>query len=500
LTPLFGTETEYGISVEGKGAGDLMAESRALVNAYSGRFASPWYYRGEDARNDMRGFHADRLSYDPEDAKFDDPGAPPLPAEQERADHVLVNGARLYNDHGHPEYSTPECSTLLDLVAHDRAGERIVLACAKSRTESGAGRVRIYKNNTDYHGSSYGTHENYLMSRGRPFGEVLANFLPFFVTRIVFAGAGKVSSDSVHVDAPFQLSQRADFFTEEASVDTLHRRPIFNTRDEPHADPRLWRRLHVICGDANLSEFATAIKIGTTALVARLTEQGWSADIGLKSPVAAMQSISRDQSYRWIVETDALKTIGAVDLQRIYLTAAKERFAGEGGDVDWTLSAWETTLDALARDPMELADRLDWVARRSLLDEFREAESLRWDDDLLLSLDLEYANVDPDDGLRFALEAGGHLMRLTTDEDVDRAMRAAPSDTRAAIRGAFVEKFAENIGVAGWNCVVLRNEGESWLAELDNYLSPAVVAPALAEIRDADGIESLLRHFRKQGK
>ena len=159
--PLFGIETEYGIAVEGKGAGDLVAESRAVVRAYPGMAAGPWYYRGEDSRNDMRGFHVDRLSQDPEDAKFDAPDHKPLPVEEERADRILVNGARLYNDHGHPEYSTPECRTLLDLVTHDKAGERIVLAAARARMEqAGVGRIDIYKNNTDHHGSSYGTHEN----------------------------------------------------------------------------------------------------------------------------------------------------------------------------------------------------------------------------------------------------------------------------------------------------------------------------------------------------
>jgi Pup amidohydrolase len=498
--PLFGTETEYGISVEGKGANDLVAESRALVNAYKGRYAAPWYYRGEDSRRDMRGFHADRLSYDPEDAKFDDPAAPPLPAEQERADHVLTNGGRLYNDHGHPEFATPECANLLDLVTCDRAGERIVLECARARAQSGAGAIRIYKNNTDYHGSSYGTHENYLMSRERPFGEVLANFLPFFCTRIVYTGAGKVGSDAKGREPNFQLSQRADYFTEEASVDTLHRRPIFNTRDEPHADPREWRRLHVICGDANLCEYATALKVGTTALVVRLTESGWTAPIRLKAPVAAIQSISRDQTYKWIVETDALRTIGAVDIQRTFLAAAKDRFAGEDGDVAWTLKEWESTLDALERDPNSLMDRIDWVARRTLIDEYRESEGLKWDDDHLLSLDLEYANVDPDEGFRTALEEGGHMVRLSTDAGVELAMSRAPQDTRAALRGAFVERFAENIGVLGWNSVVLRNAGESWMAELDNYLTPSSVAPALAQIRAAADIESLLQKFREQGK
>ncbi|MGI4788476.1 MAG: proteasome accessory factor PafA2 family protein, partial [Janthinobacterium lividum] len=213
--PLFGTETEYGIAVEGKGASDLLAESRAVVKAYAGKIACPWYYKGEDPRNDMRGFHVDKLTVDPEDAKFDAPNQKMLPVEEERADRVLINGARFYNDHGHPEYSTPECASLLDLVAHDKAGEKIVLAAAKARMEKpGVGQVHIFKNNTDFHGSSYGTHENYLIPRETPFPELLSGLLPFFATRILYAGAGKMGIEPRGDQSIYQISQRADFFTE----------------------------------------------------------------------------------------------------------------------------------------------------------------------------------------------------------------------------------------------------------------------------------------------
>jgi len=227
--PLFGIETEYGIFVEGKGASDLMEESRVLVRAYPGKSASPWYYQGEDPRNDVRGFHVDRLAQDPDDALLDAPARKQLPVQEERADRVLTNGARLYNDHGHPEYATPECGSLHDLVTHDKAGERVILAAAKARMEdtgARAGRIRIFKNNTDFHGSSYGTHESYLTSRDIAFADLLAGLLPFFVTRIIYAGAGKLGVEPNGSPSVYQLSQRADFFTEEASVDTLYRRPL----------------------------------------------------------------------------------------------------------------------------------------------------------------------------------------------------------------------------------------------------------------------------------
>ena len=500
--PLFGIETEYGIAVEGKGASDLLAESRAVVRAYPGRSAGPWHYRGEDPRNDMRGFHVDKLNYDPEDAKFDDPGRKPLPVEEERADRVLVNGARLYNDHGHPEYATPECSSLLDLVTQDKAGERIVLAAAQARMAEGAtGRVEIFKNNTDFHGSSYGTHESYLMRREPAFADVLAGLLPFFATRILYAGAGKMGVEPRGDKGVYQLSQRADFFTEEASVDTLHRRPLVNTRDEPHADPRQWRRLHVICGDANMSEYATALKVGTTYLVLSLLEMDWKPGLRLRNPVQAIKDISQDQSYKWLVEVADKGLMPAVDVQRVYLAAAQEKLAGRGADTDWTLREWARTLDGLEQDPLALGDRLDWVAKRSLLADYVESESVGWDDEALPSYDLAYSNVDPDEGLYYALEQSGEMQRLTTDAAIDAAQTEAPASTRAAIRGGLVARFAENIGTVNWNRVVLRDGDESWAADLDDYLTPQSVAAAMAHLNAAATLTDFLRDFRqKQGK
>ena len=490
--PLFGIETEYGITVEGKGASDLVSEARSVVNAYAGRHARPWYYRGEDPRSDMRGFHVDKLTQDPNDAQFDAPGQKPLPAEEERADRVLVNGARLYNDHGHPEYATPECATLLDLVTHDKAGEAVVWQCAQNRmAERGVGQVQIFKNNTDFHGSSYGTHENYLVKRDVPFGELLSGLLPFFATRILYAGAGKMGIEPNGDRGIFQLSQRADFFTEEASVDTLFRRPLVNTRDEPHADAREWRRLHVICGDANMSEYVNALKVGTTYLVTSLLERGWRPTVKLRNPVQAIKDVSRDASYKWLVDTDGRGRMPAVDVQREYLRAAQERLGGRGADTDWTLKEWASTLDALERDPFSLSDRLDWAAKRALLADYVEAEGLAWSDETLPSFDLAYSNIDPDEGLYHALVQEGQMLRLTTDADIHAAQTHAPENTRAAIRGALVERFADNIGALGWNRVVLRTEAESWLADLDSYLTPETVAPALAKVRAATKLSDL---------
>jgi proteasome accessory factor A len=317
---LCGIETEYGVYVEGKEAKDLINESMGVVRAYPGPHGKPWDYKGESPRKDQRGFQVHHLTQNPQEALYEKQ-APSPPTEEARSDRVLANGARLYNDHGHPEYSTPECRALHDLVTHDRAGERIVLECARAYEAQTGRAVTLYNNNTDYNGASYGTHENYLVNRDLPWDTLASGIMPFFVTRQVYAGAGKVGVESEKGSqegvAVFQLSQRADFFTEEQSVDTLARRPIINTRDEPHANPKHWRRFHVICGDCNLCETATALKVGATDLVLSLLEEGWTPGVAVNNPVEAIKSVSRDPSLRWLVCLQDGSSIPAVDLQRV---------------------------------------------------------------------------------------------------------------------------------------------------------------------------------------
>jgi Pup amidohydrolase len=464
---LFGIETEYGLLVEGREAGDLLEESRQVVRAYAGAAAGPWDYRREDPRRDMRGYRVDHLTQNPADTQYDRPGQPRLSNEEERSDRVLANGARLYNDHGHPEYATPECRTLRDLITHDRAGERIVLECARRRAAATGRAVSIFKNNTDFHGMSYGCHEGYLIPRDVPFEKLQLGLMPFFVTRQIFAGAGKSGVElggPLENECVFQLSQRADFFTEEASVDTLHRRPIVNTRDEPHADPRKYRRFHVIVGDANMSEFATALKVGTTSLVLDLIASGWEPLFRVQRPVDAIRWVSRDPTLRWLVEMEDGRRMSAVDLQRIYLSDCRRLFVGADPDVDWTLAAWEQTLDALERDPYSQEGRLDWVAKRRLLETYIEAENVWWEDETIRSLDLEYHNVDPELGLYQGLEQAGQMERLTTDAAIEAAMLEAPRDTRAWIRGEAVRRFGDQIRQIGWGRVALEEGGEvQWL-------------------------------------
>ncbi len=477
MTRLCGIETEYGIVVDGLGANDWITESIGVVRAHPGKAVGGWNYRGEDPRRDMRGFTVHTLSTNPDDAQFDTPGSNTLSREEERSDRVLTNGARFYNDHGHPEYATPECRSLRDLVAHDRAGERIALAAAEKRAQQRGLNVTLYKNNTDFHGASYGTHEAYLMKREVPTETLIQTLLPFFATRIIYAGAGKcgIENDSAAPSATtFQISQRADYFSVEASVDTLHNRPLVNTRDEPHAAPRRYRRLHVICGDANMSEYATALKVGTTSLVLSLLEEGLTAPVRLLDPVRAIKKVSRDRTLKVTLERAGGPALTAIEVQRLYLQEAEKRFRGKDEDTDWTLTEWATVLAALETDPLVLADRLDWVAKFQLLDAFREEEGLQWNDSYMQSLDLAYHNIDPEQGLYYGLEQAGQVRRLVTDSHIQAAMSCPPADTRAFLRGMFVERFGPAVRSIGWNGVAFKHGTADFLFDMNTLVEENV--------------------------
>lgn len=473
MSRLFGIETEYGITVDGLSTSEWINESIGVVKNHPGVGVSGWNYRSEDARRDMRGFTVERLATNPEDAQFDPPGTKQLSREEERSDKILANGARFYNDHGHPEYATPECRTLRDLVAHDKAGERIALTAANERTIERNLQVSLYKNNTDYHGASYGTHENYLMERSVPTDNIIQMLLPFFASRPIIAGAGKSGVENEgfgHKTDLYQISQRADYFTVQASVDTLHNRPLVNTRDEPHATPSRYRRLHVICGDANMSEIATALKVGTTSLILRLLEEGVTTPLKLTDPVRACKQISRDITLRQKVETLHNSAQTALDIQYRYLELAEARLRKRDEDTDWVLDEWAMVLDDLKQDPLSTSDRLDWTAKYAILEPFRQEEKLTWNNPHIQSLDLAYHNIDPEVGLYYGLEQMGQMRRLVSDMRIDAAMDCPPENTRAMIRGLFVKRFGSAIRSIGWNGIAFRYKDE----EMQFSMNPLV--------------------------
>ena len=385
----------------------------------------------------------------------------------------LRNGARLYLDVGsHPEYATPECDNVLDLVAHDKAGERIlegllVDADRRLREEGIAGDIYLFKNNTDSEGNSYGCHENYLVGRHGEFGRLADILIPFLVTRQVICGAGKVLQTPR--GAVYCVSQRAEHIWESVSSATTRSRPIINTRDEPHADPEKYRRLHVIIGDANMSEVCTYLKVGTTALVLAMIEDKFlGTDLSVEAPVAELRAISHDPSCRRLVTLKDGRKMTAVQLQAEYLELARKYTEDKyGDDVDDitadVLDRWESVLNRLAEDPMLLSKELDWVAKLELLEGYRTRDGLAWDSPRLQLVDLQYSDVRPDRGLYNRLAARGRMVRLTDDATVNRAIENPPEDTRAYFRGRCLRQYPESVAAASWDSVIFDIPGRESL-------------------------------------
>src|SRR5881392_2610004 len=438
---VFGLETEYGITLSGADIVDVVAESIELVRRYTEHGAlMKWDYDLEDPHLDARGFRARELLQDTdESAYYEIDKRRPLSFEEIKSDLVLSNGARFYNDHAHPEYSTPECTTLDQIVAQDKAGERILAECARRRNQSlpSGYEVRLYKNNTDFAGHSYGCHDNYLMSRDIAWDKIVSGILPFLVTRQIFAGAGKMGVEVESGQSElgvYQISQRADFFSVVVSIDTMNRRPLVNTRDEPHVDASRYRRFHVILGDSNMSEWATAMKIGTTALILDLIERGEAPQLEIAQPIDATKSISRDQNHDWIIELRDGRKISAIDVQRLYLEAAAKAGRNDGEDRAWVLQEWEDVLNDLERDVALCRDRIDWLGKKFLLNALQEEEKLSWSHPWLQSIDLEYHNVDLERGMYYELVRQGAMCSIVTEEDIKRAIFNPPETTRAFFR------------------------------------------------------------------
>ncbi len=464
-----GIETEYGLNCEGfAGPPDFAFESAMLIHAAPLPVAfRGWDYTDEDPRRDLRGTRVDALARDANDHLGSTEQSSRMTREELLADTVLLNGARLYNDHNHPEYCTDACRTVLDLVAQDRAGEALMHEAEQAHnTRLDGGRVRLVKNNTDYHGRSYGCHENYLTLREVPLDDLVDALVPFLATRQVFAGAGRVGIEGGDAGA-LQLSQRADFFETVVGINTTARRPIFNTRDEPHADQTRYRRLHVIAGDANRSEWATGMKAATTALVLDAVEGGWRAPVRLRDPVAAVQQVSHDLTLSESIELDDGLNVSPLDIQRWWLSAC-ERFRGRDAETDWVLDEWGQVLADLRSDAASVADRVDWAAKLSLLRELGPApEAAR-------RLDFAYHLLDPKLSVHQWLTDRGRMRTLVTPEQVEGARTTPPSGTRAAVRGTLLARFGPAITAMEWDRVHLRHNGVDVTLRLDEVAGPDI--------------------------
>ncbi|MDZ7679673.1 MAG: depupylase/deamidase Dop [Acidimicrobiales bacterium] len=455
---IVGIETEYGIVLRGSDDSNPIAASSMLINAYlaatqrdrparAGRVG--WDFENETPEKDARGFVQAEGAMAPE-------------VETHLVNAVLTNGARYYVDHAHPELSTPECGDARSVVRFDRAAELILRRSMQAASEilPPGQEIVVYKNNSDGKGNSYGCHENYLMDRTVPFGRIVSSITPHFLTRQIFAGAGKVGSEAQGVsidDVPFQISQRADFFEEEVGLETTLKRPIVNTRDEPHADAQKYRRLHVIIGDANMSQLATFLKVGTTAIVlAMIEDDALTADLRFATPVSTLRQISYDRSLRAAHLLADGTRITALEVQWSFLEAAQTYAAQRGLECvgeevgKEVLTRWEEVLTDLEADPMRLADRLDWPAKLRLMERYRERDGTEWGDPRLAALDLQYHDLRAERSLadRVGLE------RLVSDDDAISAIDEPPDDTRAYFRGMCLKRWPEAIVAANWDSIV----------------------------------------------
>ncbi|RKS09514.1 proteasome accessory factor A [Nocardiopsis sp. Huas11] len=454
---IMGIETEYGISVPGNPGANAMVTSTQVVNAYLAASAARarrarWDFEEENPLRDARGFDLAREVADPTQLTDEDLGL---------ANVILTNGARLYVDHAHPEYSAPEVTNPMDAVLWDKAGERVMAdAAARASATPGIEPIQLYKNNTDNKGASYGCHENYLMSRSTPFGDIVRHLIPFFVSRQVVCGAGKVGIGADGQGSGFQISQRADFFEVEVGLETTLKRPIINTRDEPHADPDRYRRLHVIIGDANMSELSTYLKLGSTALVLSMIEDGFlSVDLSLETPVADLRAVSHDPGLTHRVRLRDGRRMTALELQGEYLDQARKYVEDKfGTDVDPdtadVLDRWESVLSRLGSDPMSLSGELDWVTKLKVLEGYRSRDSLDWSHPRLQLVDLQYSDVRADKGIYNRMAARGRMTRLLEENQVQRAVTEPPEDTRAYFRGRCLAKYADEVAAASWDSVI----------------------------------------------
>src|SRR5690625_2118322 len=483
---VMGIETEYGVLEPGNPRANPMALSAAVVAAYTEIVGEPltcrWDYDGEDPLSDARGFRLDRAAADP--SQLTD-----IPAERYEwslmrrpeslsnttvTARVLSNGARLYVDHAHPEYSSPEVMTPLEAVRWDRAGELIMAAAAeKLATEPAMPEVALYKNNVDGKGQSYGTHENYLVDRAVPFADIVRYLTPFLITRQIFTGAGRLGVGPRSETAGFQLSQRADYIENDVGLETTFNRPIINTRDEPHADREKYRRLHLIIGDANLFEVATYLKLGTTSLLLWLLEQGevpLDLDaLAVADPVAEVRAVSYDTRLSHRLQLADGRRMTAVEIQQQYLeviTTAVHRAGTPDDQTADVLHRWESILQGLATDPHSCAADVEWLAKFQLLSRMREREGLGWDAARLRALDLQWSDIRPHKSIYARLVQAQQVNRLITPEEATSAMNQPPTDTRAYLRGEAVRRYGAGIAAAGWQSLVLDLPGEEHLLRI----------------------------------
>jgi proteasome accessory factor A len=483
---IMGLETEYAALVEGSDRPDLSFLFEHVKLPYRAK----WDYQPESPWCDARGFVPAAEAPPPyqlplevvTDSRQAQAGASethgepsqtiPVEVEQEEPPGFMMpNGSRFYLDHAHPEWSIPECATPLEVVLYDKAGDVWLSHFAKqvNGSLSEQGRVTLFKNNTDAYGNTYGCHENYLVETAtytalfeQQAHRLYRTLIPFLVSRQILCGSGKIAPQGYKGQMGFHISQRADVFERILGLQTTYRRPIINTRDEPLADPSRFRRLHVIVGDSNLSEYSTYLKVGTTALVLEmLAADRLRMDLTLANPLRAIRSISRDPECKQTVELETdRRLITAIDIQHHFLEAAG-RYLDERGDNSFRRKVWEIwveTVDGLADHPSNLADKLDWAIKYELFQVQMEENGWNWASPQIRELDIRYHQLDPEQSLFLVLKNKGLVESLVDDQEIQKAQTHAPQTTRAALRTACLNRFGEQIRAVNWDTLVFRGE------------------------------------------
>ena len=449
-----GIETEYGLTGTSIVRGSQNELAHAFIEASVPAGSARWDPLEEEPMHDARG-----------------PGRPDRVRRSWTSEdgHMLINGARLYIDHGHPEYCTPECATPLDLLASDKAGETILNQCREKYEEflPVEASISLFKNNSDHKGNAYGCHENYLVSASlykRLFSkdsDALLNCLvTFLISRIVVCGSGKAGSENGQPAADFQISQRADFIEALVGLETMSNRPLVNTRDEPHADPAQYRRLHVIPGDANMADTSAFLKTGTMLILIGMMEDEDAVlpRLTLGQPLAALAAFSRDPACRVAARVEGAGGMTAVELQMRFAEYARAWLDRAGGEPWMTevVRLWCEVLESLRRNPDDLSDSIDWVIKKTFLEEWGRKHNLAWTDPRMAELDIRYHDIHPQKGIFRILDRGGRVKRLVSDAMVAEAIEQPPGVTRARLRWQLMKDREGQIASATWSALTTR--------------------------------------------
>lgn len=483
---VLGTETEFGIIARSSRHPDPVDNSLRLIS-HCPRLPAPqalWDYENENPFLDARGF---KVQGEPER---------PRASYNRQLNKILPNAGRLYVDGAHPEYSTPECSNPREVVAYERAGDSLVAEClAALNARQGKEEFLVYRNNSDGKGNSFGYHENYLVSRKVPFERIASVLLPFFVSRPIFCGAGKVGAENGTDPTSYQISQRADFLECLFDLNTMANRPIINTRDEPHTQLSHSRRLHVIVGDSNMCEVSTFLKVGTTAIIIEMLEnQGNLPQIELSDPVNAVKQVSRDLTIKASLTLHNGQHTTALAIQQAFLSAAHHFYRTRelSTITKEVLIRWESVLNQLEQDPAKLDREIDWVAKRALIESYVDRKRCSWQDSRIAMIDLQYHDVRPAKGLYYTLERTGKIERLTHDEEIQRAMQTAPAHTRAFFRGACLQRFPQQVYGMSWTSVLLESAAGkiTRIPLMDPYRGTQSLTQEL--LQDIDSVDQLL--------